>query len=274
MTRRIVVSLTAVLLGLCIAIAPAQGQIDAAADSHAAVTIEYVAHACFRITAPGGERLLIDPFASRVWIGYDYPDGIEADAVLITHPHYDHDGGATVGHSAPWPDTITVLREPGRYDLSGFAIHGVAGKHADPYGKEFGQTNTIWLLEVAGLRIVHLGDNGPVSREAAAQLGEVDILMLPADSEFHILKEHEYQAILKQLSPALVVPMHYRLADLEPNDDDPDGLGGIDGWLESRSNVRRLPTHQATISLQDLPRSQEILVFEHWPELRRPQNGN
>jgi L-ascorbate metabolism protein UlaG (beta-lactamase superfamily) len=110
-----------------------------------------------------------------------------------------------------------------------------------------------------------------VSQEAAAQLGEVDILMMPIDSEFHILQEHEIQTILNQLSPSLVIPMHYRLADLEPDDDEPGGLGGIDDWLKSRRNVRRLFTHQTTISLEDLPNNQEILVFEHWPTLERPQ---
>jgi len=230
------------------------------------VTIEYIAHASFRITAPSGETLLIDPYGSRIWIGYDYPEGIEADTVLITHPHYDHDGGTSRDRPAPWRDTMTVLREPGKYQLSDIGIIGVAGKHADPYGKEFGQTNTIWLLNVAGLRIAHLGDNGPVSQEAASQIGEVDILM--------ILKEPEIQAILDQISPDILIPMHYRIADLEPHQDSPDGLGGINGWLSSKQNVRRLFSHQATISTQDLPASPEILVFEHSPLVERPQNEN
>jgi L-ascorbate metabolism protein UlaG (beta-lactamase superfamily) len=239
-----------------------------------AVTIEYVAHACFRITAPSGEKLLVDPYGSRIWIGYDYPEGIEADTVLITHPHYDHDGGISRDRPAPWPDTMTVLREPGKYQLGDIGIIGVAGKHADPYGKEFGQTNTIWLLNVAGLRIAHLGDNGPVSQEAASQIGEVDILMMPIDSEYHILKEHEIQAILGQFSPDILIPMHYRIAELEPDDDSPDGLGGINSWLSSKQNVRRLFSHQTTISTQDLPASPEILVFEHSPLVERPQNEN
>src|SRR5947209_8542304 len=66
------------------------------------VAIEYIAHACFRIHSPGGARLLIDPFASRVWIGYDFPPRLSADAVLITHPHYDHDAGVFIGRKAPW----------------------------------------------------------------------------------------------------------------------------------------------------------------------------
>jgi len=250
---------------LCLSVADTTAQ-ESSQDS---VTIEYIAHACFRVTSPSGEQLLIDPFASRVWIGYDYPGGIESDAVLITHPHYDHDGGVSVDQVPPWPDAMTVLREPGNYVFGGIEVLGVMGKHADPYGKEFGQTNTIWIIEAAGLRIAHLGDNGPLSADAAARIGAVDILLMPADADFHILKEHEIQPILDQLSPNILIPMHYRHPDLEP-DDGPSGLGGIDGWLENYSGVRRLPDNVTTISLQDLPDSMEILVFEHSPLLKRP----
>ena len=270
MRRRISVFLSALALFLCTINAVAQEQPKLIA--HEAVTFEYIAHACFRITAPSGEQILIDPFGSREWIGYDYPLGIDTDAVLITHPHYDHDGGVSRNHAAPWPDSMTVLRDPGNHNVGEFEILGVAGKHADPYGKEFGQTNTIWVLHVAGLRIVHLGDNGPVSADAAAQIGEVDILMMPADAEFHILKKHEIQPILDQLSPSVLIPMHYRHADLEPGDG-PDGLGGIDGWLESYSGVKRLDTYQTSISLDDLPDTREIRVFEHSPLMMRPEKN-
>jgi hypothetical protein len=168
---------------------------------------------------------------------------------------------------------MTVLREPGTYAFDGVEILGVAGKHADPYGKEFGQTNTLWVLEIAGIRIAHLGDNGPVSADAAEKIGNVDVLMMPIDSEYHILKEQEIQAILDQLDPDLLIPMHYRLPALEPDDDKPDGLGGIGGWLASRDNVRRLDTNQTSLSLDDLPEHREILVFEHWPALERPQRA-
>jgi L-ascorbate metabolism protein UlaG (beta-lactamase superfamily) len=267
MIRRIERLIVGLVCTFCLAGTPAQ-----AADIPEKVTFEYIAHACFRITSPSGGKLLIDPFASRVWIGYDYADGIEADAVLITHPHYDHDGGVSVGHSAPWRDAMTVWREPGAYRLDDIEILGVAGKHADPYGKEFGQTNTIWVLEIAGLRIAHIGDNGPLSQQAAEQIGDVDIVFLPIDSDYHILKESEIQSILEQLTPGIVIPMHYRLADLEPEAGKPDGLGGIDAWLEGRGNVRRLATHETAISLQDLPDSRQILVFEHWPTLQQPQS--
>src|SRR4051794_18814942 len=77
------------------------------------VAIEYIAHACFRIHSAGGARLLIDPYASRVWLGYDFPPRLAADAVLITHPHYDHDAGVFIGRKPSWTPEVRVLRQPG-----------------------------------------------------------------------------------------------------------------------------------------------------------------
>src|SRR2546430_6011820 len=201
-----------------------------AAKENRAVTIEYIAHACFRLTSPSGKRVLIDPYASRVWLGYDFPPNIQADAVLISHPHYDHDGGEAMGRPVPWPPKTLVLRKPGIKQIGDITVTGYAGKHADPWGKEFGQTNTIWLLEVASLRIVHLGDNGPLKDETIRELGRVDVLMIPIDSQFHILKADEIVAIRRQLSPSILIPMHYRHADLETNPGKPELLGGIEDW--------------------------------------------
>src|SRR5881397_2510836 len=75
-----------------------------------AVTIEYIAHACFRVTSPSGKQILLDPYASRVWLGYDFPPNLHADAILISHPHYDHDGGEAMRRSVPWSKTTLVLR--------------------------------------------------------------------------------------------------------------------------------------------------------------------
>ncbi len=246
-----------------------QATADAEEPANDAVTIEYIAHACFRLTSPGGQRLVIDPYASRVWIGYDFPDELDADAVLISHPHYDHDAGTARGLEFPWPAEVPVWRDPGRYELGDFVITGVAGKHADPYGKEFGQINTIWVIEVAGLRLVHVGDNGPIAEGAAAALGAVDLLMLPIDADNHILAETEIAAIRARLTPRLLVPMHYRLADLEPSVDKPDDLGDIDGWLRAHADerLRRLDTNRLVLAPEDLPEVAQILVFGHSPDV-------
>ena len=170
------------------------------------VRIEYVAHACFRIVAPSGRSVAIDPWESRWWLGYDFPEGLPtSDAVLITHPHSDHDGGRAAGRPLPWAAETPVLTDPGVYDVGDDGdIHvlGIRGKHADPYGKEFGQVNTLWLLEVGGLRILHIGDNGPITDDIARQAGRVDILLLPIDDEYHILDHDAIEAYRSRLAPS------------------------------------------------------------------------
>jgi L-ascorbate metabolism protein UlaG (beta-lactamase superfamily) len=232
------------------------------------VTIEYIAHSCFRIHTASGTRLLIDPFASRVWLGYDFPRRLAADAVLITHPHYDHDADVLIGHQPPpWTPDVRVLRDPGAYKVSDVTITGIRGKHADPWGKEFGQTNTIWLLEADGLRIAHLGDNGPLTEANLQELGRIDILLIPIDARDHILKDAEIQAIRKALHPRILIPMHYRIPDLEPSGDTPDGLGEIGPWLTGQVNVVQLESNTATFTAGSLLPSEVIVVFPHSPKV-------
>src|SRR6266853_3434879 len=227
---------TLVILALAASHVGAQG----ATREGGTVTIEYIAHACFRLTSPAGRQVLIDPYASRVWLGYDFPPNIHADAVLISHPHYDHDAGEAMKRRVPWTTNTLVQRQPGTNQIGDIMVIGYAGKHADPWGKEFGQSNTVWLLQVAELRIVHLGDNGPLRDETIRELGRVDVLMMPIDSQFHILKADQIAAIRSQLSPPILIPMHYRHEDLEMNPTRPEQLGGIDDWAKGEANVRYL----------------------------------
>lgn len=232
------------------------------------VGIEYIAHSCFRVHTARGTRVLIDPFASRVWLGYDFPRRLAADAVLITHPHYDHDADVLIGHQpVPWTADVRVIRDPGTYTVSDMTITGIRGKHAEPWGKEFGQTNTIWLLELDGLRIAHVGDNGSLTEANVQELGRVDILMIPIDAQYHILKEAEIQAIRKALRPRILVPMHYRIPDLEPSGDTPKGLGEITPWLAGQDNVVRLESNLATFTAGSLLPSRMIAVFPHSPKV-------
>jgi L-ascorbate metabolism protein UlaG (beta-lactamase superfamily) len=237
-----------------------------------AVTIEYLAHACFRLTSPSGKQILIDPYASRVWIGYDFPAAIRADAVLISHPHYDHDGGEAMRRKTPWLPETPVFRHSGTNQMADVTVIGLRGRHADPWGKEFGQSNTVWVVQIGGLRVVHLGDNGPLGEELIRQLGRVDVLMIPIDSQFHILKAEEIGAIRRALAPRVLIPMHYKHEDLELVPGKPEDLGGIDEWARSQAGVRYLPTHQQEFSLHSLPKNSEVLIFKHSPAVKAPNS--
>jgi len=232
------------------------------------VAIESIAHACFRIHSAGDNRLLIDLYASRVWLGYDFPEKLATDAILITHPHFDHDGGEFIGRRVPWTPEVRVLRDAETYTVGDFHITGIRGKHADPWGREFEQKNTIWRIEVAGLRIAHLGDNGPLTESNIRDLGRVDILMIPIDARDHILKHYEIQAIRDTLRPHILIPMHYRHPDLESAEDSPHGLGPIDPWLAGKHGLTRLNSYYSVFTAGSLSSGERIVVFHHSPKVR------
>ncbi len=227
------------------------------------VELEYVGHACFTVRSPAGVRVVIDPYNGKRWLGYDFPGDVAADVVLVTHPHYDHDA------SYYWSESMPVFREPGKYAVGDISLVGVQGRHAGSYGTEFGHKNTIWLVETGGLRLAHLGDNGPLTAENLREIGRVDVLFVPADGLDHILTSQEIDAIRQSLQPKIVIPMHYRLDGFLGL---PASLGPIDPWLEKQKNVVRVGGHRASFTAP-VSFDPRVMVFEPSPSLRAWAEG-
>jgi len=261
-------SMGVVALFLLVGCAPAApaGDPGTGATEDVTVEIEYIGHAAFLVRSPEGTEVLLDPYASRVWIGYDFPSGVHPDAVAITHPHYDHDAGRYRGAPFPWPDAI-VVDGPGTVEVGDITVTGIEGKHADPYGMEFGQLNTIMLLEVAGIRLIHVGDNGPLSPAAAAAIGAVDVLMMPMDSAYHILSPEETAEMRRMVSHRVLIPIHYRLPDLEAEPDSPEDLGPIDPVVAEEPRVRRLDSNMWTVTASTLPPQPWVVIFRASPSI-------
>jgi L-ascorbate metabolism protein UlaG (beta-lactamase superfamily) len=109
----------------------------------------------------------------------------------------------------------------------------VASEHDEVAGTERGP-NTIFVFELDGVRIVHLGDFGQraLRDEQAAAIGQVDLLFLPVGAG-PTIGATEAAAIVERLDPRWVVPMHYRthrVSFLEPPD----------AFLERMAHVQRL----------------------------------
>ncbi|MGF1471622.1 MAG: metal-dependent hydrolase [Rubrobacteraceae bacterium] len=74
--------------------------------------ITYLGHSAFRLTTPGGERILIDPFLiNNPTTPEDLKDPGALDTILITHGHFDH-----------FEDAITFAQETGAHTVSNFEI--------------------------------------------------------------------------------------------------------------------------------------------------------
>ncbi|HKY34099.1 MAG TPA: MBL fold metallo-hydrolase [Candidatus Polarisedimenticolia bacterium] len=222
------------------------GSVSARAAPAAArpATLRALGHSAFLITTPAGRRLLIDPYTSDEWPGLRFPR-VEADRVLISHPHWDHSGWKGVQGSPK------VTRGPASLREKDHRVIGLAGRHARPGGAEIGFANTVYVVETGGVRICHPGDNGPLpdSPGLAEAIGVVDVLLLPIDSERRVLGYDEARAWVEALSPRIVIPMHYRLPGLAF--EQVTGLGTIEEWLSGQPGHRRLQTDLVELDPSD-----------------------
>jgi L-ascorbate metabolism protein UlaG (beta-lactamase superfamily) len=167
--------------------------------------IKYIGHSCFLVVTDGGTRIITDPYEPGSYDGaVKYrPVGEEADIVLVSHGHPDHN------HIASVAGNPRVVEEAGANTIDGIHILGVSTYHDTSEGSERGG-NIIFRFEADGLALCHLGDVGHTLDDATAhQLRPVDILMLPVGGVFAIGSK-EADALIDSLMPGLVIPMHFK----------------------------------------------------------------
>lgn len=233
-----------------------------------ALEIEYIAHAAFRITTSQGARAVIDPYADKVWISYNFPRGLDADAVFVTHAHYDHDGGFSQGRGFPFPASTPVHLAPGMVRIGDLLATGIASVHAGTGQGGRPEANVMWVLEAEGLRIAHIGDNRRLTMEDLRALGRIDVLLLrrsgtedtspAALAELALIRQHAM--------PRIIIPMHYRLPQFE-SETSAKGLGTVDAWLALQENVRRQASNTVKLSRATLPRGDETWLLPPSPQV-------
>lgn len=168
--------------------------------------ITYLGHSSFRLKGKTAS-LITDPFDPK-FVGLKYPSN-EADIVTISHNHNDHNQSQLV------KGVRMAVNGPGEYEISGISIIGIPSFHDAKKGEERGK-NTIYVFEVDGLRIAHLGDLGEVlSDEQISQLGNIDVLMIPVGGEYTIGPK-EAVKVVGEVDPYFVIPMHYKVDGLSP----------------------------------------------------------
>ena len=174
--------------------------------------VEWHGQSAFSLQGEDG-KVFIDPFGDMTAIAagrdlrFEYPP-IEADDVdllLVTHEHFDHNGVEAIGG-----EPATLRATAGTHESPIGEVVGVASEHDQSAGTERGP-NTIFVFELDGVRVAHLGDFGqaalrPDQREA---IGDVDLVLIPVGGGFTIGAQQAAR-IVEELSPRWVVPMHYR----------------------------------------------------------------
>jgi L-ascorbate metabolism protein UlaG (beta-lactamase superfamily) len=173
------------------------------------VRVRWYGQSTFLLEA--GSSVFIDPFGDMSGlaargIGWDYPPipRTSADVLIVTHEHGDHNAVEVV--DAP----VTFRSTAGTSDSPIGEVVGIASEHDDVAGTQRG-ANTIYRFTLGGLVWAHLGDFGqPALRpEQRAALGQVDIAIVPIGGGPTIGGERA-AAVVRDLAPRLVIPMHYR----------------------------------------------------------------
>ena len=210
--------------------------------------ITFVGHATFLIESPKGVR-----------IATDYNDYVRPRAIPdIATMNRAHDTHFT---NNPDPRIKHVLKGWGeggsmaRHDLTfdDVRVRNVAtnirswGGGATEYNG-----NSIFVFEIAGLCIAHLGHlHHTLTGEHLKALGQIDVVLVPVDGSWTMDQDGMIE-VLESLRASLMIPMHYF------------GTATLERFLTrmgSRFEVGRSDTATVVVSRATLPPRPKILVL-------------
>jgi L-ascorbate metabolism protein UlaG (beta-lactamase superfamily) len=207
--------------------------------------IQSLYHACFLITTDAGTRIVTDPFNEEV--GYPAPN-VEADLALCSHNHYDHHAVDQI------KGTPALIDTPGQHVFRGIKIFGVSTYHDHEKGKKRG-SNIIFIIETDGMRLAHCGDLGHVlSPEQVKSIGDVDILLIPVGGTYTI-DAVEATAVVQQLKPKAVIPMHYKTDMMN------FPIKSVDEFLKQMGKGERIPGNSIVFDAGSLPKELGVYVL-------------
>ena len=182
------------------------------------MTIQWYGHSCFKITTKpdgrgSGEDVVIftDPFQKE--LGLRPPQG-RADIVTVSHDHYDHNNAEAL------KGELQVLDLPGEYSIKGVSIRGISAFHDKLEGAERG-LNTIFVFLKArefGFAIWEIWGT-LLDKKQLEEINGVDILAVPVGG-LASLDGKEAKAVVDQVEPKIVLPMHYKIPGSKAKIDD------------------------------------------------------
>jgi L-ascorbate metabolism protein UlaG (beta-lactamase superfamily) len=235
------------------------------ASAENTITIRWHGQSFFEVISPAGVRIVLDPHAIENYGRIS----VQADLVLVSHFHNDH-SQVNVVENLKKAKVLTGLKDEkgdGRRvewnnideKLKDVRVRTIGTFHDNVSGLERGK-NGIFILDVAGVRIVHLGDLGhALTPEQVRRIGTVDVLMVPVGGTY-TLNGIDANSVVAQLKPRrFVIPMHY-------GTDAYDDLLPATAFLEEQKEgaVRKYTTNELTVDPREsVPKEPQVAVL-YW----------
>jgi L-ascorbate metabolism protein UlaG (beta-lactamase superfamily) len=221
--------------------------------------LTWFGHSCFLLESAAGARIVMDPIPGN--IGYELPANLTADAVTISHEHGDHNNAALLTNKPRIFRGLTADKKGWmrvNEKVKDVAVRSVGVYHDEAQGAQRG-LNTVFVYEVGGVRVAHLGDLGHIlTDKQLSDIGSVDVVLIPVGGSYTI-DARQATRVIDQIRPRLIViPMHYKTDVLTIKE-----LGPVDAFLAGRPNVRRESASSIAITgLKSRP-SAEVVVLGH-----------
>jgi L-ascorbate metabolism protein UlaG (beta-lactamase superfamily) len=176
------------------------------------VSVTWYGQSTFVISGSNGFKALLDPTGSGT--GYKIPTIEGTDVVTASHEHTDHNAVSLASGNPTILKGLTGNEWSNINQLvKGVKIRTVGTFHDDNQGAQRGK-NSIFIFDLDGIRIAHAGDLGhKLSSEQAAAIGPIEILLLPVGG-YYTIDAKTANDVVRQLNPKIVVPMHYKTADV------------------------------------------------------------
>ncbi len=176
--------------------------------SSPALTLYYEENAQVELISSQGTRVLIDVYDPALLSS----PATDQDILLTTHTHPDH---VNASFDAAFKGQQLFVKT-GEIKTAAVTIQGLAAAHnaGDALQPE-GGTDYVFVVDMDGLRIAHLGDIGQntLTAEQLAALGKVDLAITQFSNSYSQMDASNKKGfnLMAQVKPQLILPTHNSL---------------------------------------------------------------
>jgi len=171
---------------------------------------------------------------------------VKADVVTASGP----------AEAGEWPvaSGAMLVDVPGEYEVKGAMITGVPARLQID---EMGHRGTVFSVLIDGVNVVITGNiSGKLDADEVEALGQVDVLIVPVGGNGLTLDAEGAAAVVAQLEPGYVVPVHYN-----------DGVSkypmpqdGVDKFLKEMG-VNPEPENKLKVNSKEAPAETQVVVL-------------
>ena len=211
------------------------------------ISITFLGHSTFVIESPKGVRIATD--YNDYYRATPAPDIATMNRAHDTH--YSNHPEASIRHVLRgWnPDGGAAIHD---ITLDDVRVRNIPTNIRDWQGGTSFYGNSVFVFEVAGLCVAHLGHlHHTLTAQQLAQLGQMDVVLVPVDGSYTMNLDGMIE-VLKDIKAPLMVPMHYFSSYT---------LERFLTRVRNEFEVEQSTTASVVISRTSLPQRQKILVL-------------